>query len=189
MAYEVIGIAGTSASGKNTAADHLTAQGFLHVDTGAIVQEECRRLFGTVEPHLYREAAHSLRQRLGAGALALTAIAEYQKSRDDYAGVVVSGIRATAPAEVIISNGGVLIYVDAPLEQRFDRLVARGRLGESKTLEDFRKFEEEEISGGLATGQNLGGVQDLSNVQIYNDSTLQVFLDSINQAVGLPRAI
>lgn len=185
MAHELVGIVGTSASGKNTGAEHLEAQGYLHYDTGEIVRQEAIKRFRSEDQAACRQAGHELRQELGGGALALVAVREYEKRRADYEGLVVSGMRAIAPAQTIVDHEGLLIYVDAPIEQRFARLVLRGRNGESETLEDFVVFEEEEIAGTLNTGQNLSAIADISHIRIYNDGELADYLAQISTAVGI----
>ncbi|MCA9332945.1 AAA family ATPase [Candidatus Saccharibacteria bacterium] len=185
MAHEIVGIVGTSASGKNTGAEYLEAEGYLHFDTGEIVRQEAIKRFSSEDQAACRQAGHELRQELGGGALALLAIHEYKKRRTEYEGLVVSGMRAFAPAQTIADNKGLLIYVDAPVEQRFERLVLRGRNGESKTLKDFVIFEEEEITGTLNTGQNLSMIADISHIHIYNDGDIADYLAKISNAVGI----
>lgn len=185
MAYEVIGIAGPSASGKNTAADHLADQGYLHVDTGQIVRQEALKLYGSTDQYILRQTAHELRQRLGGGALVLAAVVAYRKTPNTHKGIVISGIRAVAPAQAVKDAHGLLMYFDAPIERRFDHLLSRGRTGESKTLEEFRKYEAEELAGSLSTGQDLQGVKSMSDVEVYNNADLATFLGAVDQAVGI----
>lgn len=182
---DIVGIAGTSASGKNTAAGHLESYGFMHVDTGEVVRAESLRLFGSTDQQFLRQAGHELRRRLGGGAVVLAAIADYREQSEDFAGLVVSGIRALAPAEAIKDNDGTLLFIDAPTERRYEQLVRRGRVGESKSLEEFKIFEEEELSGQLDTGQDLRGVQRISDISIFNASDIESFLIAVEEATGL----
>lgn len=185
MAHEIVGISGTSASGKDTAAEHLASRGFLHVSTADIIRAEATRLYGSTEQHILRRVGHEMRVRNGVGAVCLKAIVQYEEQKDKYEGVVVSSIRAIGPAQAIRDNGGLMMSVDAPAEIRYERLIARGRVGESTSFEEFLKFEEEELNGTLSTGQNVRGIQEISDVHIYNDADLPTFISRVEQAVGL----
>lgn len=185
MAFEIVGISGTSASGKDTAAEHLEDRGYLLVATGQVVRGEAMRLFGSTDQYLLRKAGHELRQRLGGGAICIAAIEQYQEKQENYKGVVVSGIKALAPAQTIKDLGGLLVFVDAPTEVRYQRQVGRARIGESSSYEEFVRFEEEEFSGQLATGQNARGIQEISDVIINNVHDLPTFIADVDRAVGI----
>ncbi|MDB5165986.1 MAG: hypothetical protein JWM37_58 [Candidatus Saccharibacteria bacterium] len=185
VAYEKIGIAGTSASGKDTAADHLAELGYLHVSTAEIIRQEAQRLYGNEDQYVLRKVGHELRQRQGPAATCLLGLSRYMEQRHLYRGVVISGFRAVAPAQAIRDVGGVLLAIDAPPEIRYQRQVGRARPGESRSYEEFLAFEEEELAGTLSTGQDIRGVQRISDVQIYNDGDLPTFLRQVETAVGL----
>lgn len=186
MAQEIVGISGTSASGKNTAASLLEEHGYMHVDTGSIVTAEAQRLFGSTELHLIRQAAHDLRQRLGAAATTLSALQMYDERRADYEGLVVSGLRAVEPASAVQTFGGLLIFLDAPIERRYENFTNRDHPAKQNwDFDEFRKFEEEEYSGDLPTGQNLAAIRTMSDVFIYNDGSLEAYLDQLRVAVQL----
>ncbi len=185
MAFEIVGISGTSASGKDTAAEHLASKDFLHVSTSDVIRAEAIRTYGSTDQYILRQVGHEMRIRNGVGAVCLRAIALYEEQRDSYQGIVVSGIRAIGPAQAIKENSGLLVSIDAPADVRYTRLIARGRIGESTSFEEFLKFEEEELNGALATGQNVRGIQDISDVHIYNDADLPAFISKVEQVVGL----
>lgn len=186
MAHEIVGISGTSASGKNTAAGFLEEHGYMHVDTGSIVTAEAQRLYGSTELHLIRQAAHDLRQRLGAAATTVSALQMYDERRDDYEGLVVSGLRAVEPASAVQRMGGLLIFLDAPIDKRYENFTKRDHPAKQDwDFDEFRLFEEEEYSGSLSTGQNLAAIREMSDVFIYNDGELGTYLEQLRIAVQL----
>ncbi len=181
--YEVIGIAGTSASGKDSGAEYLAQRyGYLHISTADLIRTEAIRRYGSDDQYLLRKIGHEMRQQMGKGALASTAIAAYTRSADEYAGVIVSSYRIPQAADVIRQSGGLLVFVDAPVEERYKRLQGRNRTGESKSLEEFVQFELDESAGSTQNGLNLSAVRDMSDIQIMNDSSEPLFhakLDSL----------
>lgn len=185
MKQEIIGISGTSASGKDLAAAHLESQGYLHVSTADIVRDESIRLYGSTDQYDLRAAAGAIRRREGPGAIALKALLRFEALRNEYGGLVVSGIRAVAPAQAIKDTGGFLMFFDAPSRLRYERQNTRGRTGESTSFEEFVRFENEEMEGALNTGQNLGAVKAMSDLVIYNDSDKSSFISRIETAAGL----
>ena len=185
MAYEIVGISGTTASGKDTAAEYLECKSFLHVSTSDVIRAEAIRMYGSIEQHILRRVGHEMRVRDGVGAVCLSAIAQYEAQRRDFIGIVLSGMRSIGPAQTIKDSGGLLISVDAPLRTRYDRLVARGRIGDLTNYEEFVRFEEEQLNGTLTTGQNTRAIEEISDFRIYNDTDLDSFLYKIDFAVGL----
>ncbi len=185
-ASEIIAITGSSASGKDSAAEHIAAEhGYLHVDTGDIVRKAGIERYGSEDQYVLRKVGHEIRQELGQGGLGRMALDLYLQSKDAHHGLVVSGIRAVPAAMVIKESGGFLLYVDAPTEVRFDRLVLRGKHGESSTLEEFIQYEREEYEGNLSTGQNLEGVRALCDYYLFNDyPDVETYLATVESVLG-----
>lgn len=129
---QLIGIAGSFASGKDTIAHALVADfGFTHISTGDMVREVALRERGSIERPVLHAVADEHRHRDGAGAFIKHAL---KKPRP----LVVTGIRALGEAKELKSQGGLLIFVDAPVEVRYERMRARHRDKETElSLADF----------------------------------------------------
>lgn len=184
MPHEIIGITGTSASGKDTAAKHIEAEhGYMHVSTADMVREVALEEYGSIEQMVLRQVGDELRRRLGKSALCQIAIEKYKDEKANYQGLVISGYRSVPAAQLIRDNHGLLLFLDAPLETRFARAQDRHRAGESSTFEQFREFEEEEYSGQLATGQNLAGIRQISDINLQNTfedrTAFKLFIDEL----------
>ena len=65
----------------------------------------------------------------------------------------------------------MLVGIDAPIELRFKRLLERKRIGDAKTLEDFKQQEQRENLKS-DTNQQLDKTLELAGNIIVNDSTL-----------------
>lgn len=171
MIRRLIGIGGTLGAGKDRTSDILVEDhGFVHVSTSDTVRGEALRRHRSVDRDVLRHVANELRATLGAGALCLQAIHDYEEAGAPGEGLALSGLRAIGEAQAIRSNEGLLLFVDAPIELRFSRIQGRARLGEiTASLETFRAFEETELQSATLTGQNIEGVRGLSHTIIQND--------------------
>jgi dephospho-CoA kinase len=184
-APELIGIAGTQGAGKDTISGILADDyGYIHVSTGDIVRAESLRRHGSLDRRMLHDTANSLRAIHGAGALCLEAIRRGDAYRNDepVARLAVSGIRAVGEAEVVKDGGGFLLFVDAPAETRYSRLIARGRQGEfASTLQEFVDFEARESSGDGQYVQNIKAVRSSCDQLIYNNNGLPELAEQVKQ--------
>lgn len=169
MDANLVGIAGTFASGKDTLANYLAGSlDYQHVSTGDIVREELiKKGLETNRDNLVREA-NDLRRRYGGGVLVEMALDRRESPR-----LAVSGIRALGEAAMIIVNDGMMVFVDAPARDRYERLRVRGRIDDEVTYEDFVKQEERELVSNVSSHQNIEGVRSMAYAELINDGTEQ----------------
>src|SRR5690606_23199997 len=105
-----------------------------------------------------------------------------------YDGVVISGVRSLGEVESIKSAGGRVVFVDAPMEVRYDRIKARHRANEEKlTFEQFKASEEaEELKvHDNPYVQDLTGVKELSDIMLFNHGDLEAYLKDAEQKLGI----
>lgn len=177
----LVGIAGTFASGKDTIAKKLVDEhGFTHVSTGDLVREVAMRERGSIERPVLKEVATAHRQSDGAGYFV-------EQGLDKPRPLVISGIRSLGEAKALKNAGGILLYIDAPIEVRYQRMQSRLRDGEAQlTLEEFRDGEEKEMYGGPTDADfNLRGIRDMADTVIDNEYSLDEFTQTVYRALGL----
>lgn len=141
---KVIGFVGDIGSGKDFAAEYLCRKyGYTNISMGDIVRELLKKA-GRPEN---RENLDALQKELvekhGQDFFAKEVLKKIAAQKLDK--VVISGIRRPADAEVPMRAFGkdfVLVKVEAPAEIRFERMRARARPGDPKTLEEFLKQEK-----------------------------------------------
>lgn len=192
---EIIGLAGTFASGKDTLANYLTQRyGYLHVSTSDMVRQEALRQRGSIERPVLHEVGTALRREQGAGVLAKLAIQLYKAKKaegDEHTGVVVSGLRSLGEAKEILAAGGRLIFTDAPIQIRYQRMKNRLRDSEAQlTPEEFERQEAREFepSGDGDGAFNMRGIRDMAAQDhgvIMNDNDLDSFLMRAEHMLGL----
>lgn len=179
---DLIGFAGTFVGGKDTLATHLQHEfGYSHVSTGDMVREIAQKERGTIERPVLREVANEHRHRLGAGAFVLFAL---KKPRP----LIISGLRSLGEAKALKAAGGVLMFIDAPIEIRYQRMLARKRDGEvKKSFEEFKMSEQAEWhSGNDDADFNLRDIKLLADVNYENTTDdIETFFIQAKSALGI----
>lgn len=163
----IIGLTGPNAAGKGEVASCFVRVGFLYHSLSDVLRDDLRAS-GTppTRDHLIA-LGNELRSRLGPGALAVKILPRLGQ-RD-----IVDSIRNPAEVEVLRGAAGfVLVGVDAPLEVRYRRALARGRPGDGGTLAEFEAREARENSSDPAR-QQLARTFALADHVLVNDGTLE----------------
>lgn len=188
MNKKIVGLSGTFASGKDTLADYLvTHHNFMHLSTGDLVREEAMRLRGSIERPVLFEVANQLRREKGAGVIIQIALERFAAA-PQYDGLVISGIRSIGEVEAVHAARGTMIFVDAPVEVRYNRMASRQRDKESLlSLEEFKAGEakESQVDPADKTIQNLVAMQQMADIRLSNAADPTSFLHRAVAALGL----
>lgn len=187
-----VGLAGTFGAGKDECARHLAGDhGFLHVSTGDMLRDVARQEgLDTERPTLIELGIRLRAEYDSQGALVIKATEKWQDEADRYpGGVVVSGLRVVGEAEEVLGRAGTLLFVDAPLELRHERIVSRQRDEETKqTLEQFAAAESVERNGDPddPTRPNLEAIRKIAHAVLVNDySTPRPLHRKLDSLLGL----
>jgi dephospho-CoA kinase len=180
----LIGVTGTNASGKDTVADYLVKNyGYKNYSLSDEIRLEATRRGISHDRENLRTIGNELREKFAPNELTVRASKRIKEDKVDRA--VVTSIRNPAEIEYLKNNfpGFKLIYVDAPVELRYERSRGRGRVGDGVTLGDFRVAEAKELEGGK-TGQQLLKCQELADFEIINDSTLEKLFEETEKVLS-----
>lgn len=178
---QLIGISGTFASGKDTIADYLVKDfGYTHASTGDMVRKVALEKYGSIERPVLFKTATELRYANGAGALVLEALKEQRP-------LVITGIRTLGEAKALKENGGTLLFIDAPVEVRYDRVKSRARDNETAlTLEEFQANEEKELYAGPNDEDfNIRGIGKMADIVVENVLALDDYIALVYSKLGL----
>lgn len=178
---QLIGIAGSFASGKDTVAHRLVEDfGFTHVSTGDMVREIALRERDSIERFVLHEVADRHRKQDGAGVFVRHALTKQRP-------LVITGIRALGEAKELKTHGGVLLFIDAPVEVRYERMKARLRDAETElSLEQFHANEEKEWHAGETDADfNLRDIKAMADITIDNTLPVDDFIVIVYAALGL----
>jgi dephospho-CoA kinase len=191
----IIGLSGNFASGKDTLAHYLVEHyHYIHVSTGDIIRQEAIKHYGSVERPVLHKAGEELRRKYGAGATALMALKLFDErlaAGRPYKGLVVSGLRSLGEAKAIKAAGGILMFTDAPVEIRYQRILNRQRDNETQlTLEEFKRQEETEFepSGDDDVAFNVRGIRDMAAQEghvLDNAGDKDEFIEQAKKLLGL----
>jgi dCMP deaminase len=179
----IIGLTGRNAAGKTSAGEVLSARGFTPLSLSDVIRQEAKQRGLSEARENLIALGNELRERHGPGALAELTVAKMQSDRN----YVVDSIRH--PAEVMaLRRAGAgrfsLFHIFAPLEARFARSLARKRVGDAATLEDFIRQEEREFASSNVAAQQLLETERLADRRIDNDDTMEQFTARLTGALG-----
>ena len=81
---------------------------------------------------------------------------------------------------------GIMVYIDAPIEERYRRMIGRARDAEAQvSLEEFRQREEQEMySGDSDADFNIREIGKRADVKIVNDGTFEEFRGRVVNALS-----
>jgi cytidylate kinase len=189
---QIIGIAGTNGSGKDTVGHLIAAtHNYLFVSVSDLLREEARKRNLPITREVLRTISAEWRREFGLGVLVDKAVEHCETYGDKYAGVVACPMRNTGEAQHLKDLGGTLIWIDADPKIRYQRIQTanRGRSGEDdKTYDEFLAEEATEMkrSGDEAT-LNVGDIKAIADIFLANDDgDLAALEQQIDRALDLP---
>ena len=167
----IIGLTGKNAAGKGEVASYLKIKGFVYYSLSDVLREEATKRGSEHSRDNLIKLGNELREKHGPQFLAQQI---NNKIKNNTGGkFVVDSIRSPFEAKELMKNKDfLLVGIDASIELRFERLLERGRAGDSKTLEEFKKHEEQENTKN-ENSQQLDATFKLSGKVIVNDSSLE----------------
>lgn len=182
----LIGITGTDGAGKGSVVNYLVKEkGFTHYSARAIWEEEFLKLGMESSRVNMRLVANELRAEHGNDFLVTFYLKKMSEELPENA--VIESIRATAEAETLKKNGGVLIAVDAPVEVRYRRIIARKSSSDSVSFDEFVAHEKIEMNDPNPHGMQKAKVMEMAdytitNAESYDELNRQIedVLQSIN---------
>lgn len=179
---QIIGLAGTNGSGKDTVG-HILADkyGYLFVSVTDLLRAEAGRRGLEPGRENLRQISAEWRRESGLGVLVDKAVAEYEKSQNRV-GVVVASLRNPGEADRIHELGGSMVWIDADARVRYDRIqanaAARGRAAEDNmTFEQFLADEAVEMNrpaGGDEATVDMSAVKSRCDTFLDNTGGTQV---------------
>ena len=171
----IIGLTGKNASGKGEVANYLKSKGFVYYSLSDVIREEATKRNIKHSRDNLINLGNKLRKKFGPDYLAkqINIKIKQQLKKKKNLNFVIDSIRSPFEAKELMKNKGfALVGIKAPIELRFKRLLERNRLGDAKTLEDFKKQEARENLKS-DTSQQLDATFGMANKVIVNDGSLE----------------
>ncbi len=172
----IIGVVGTFASGKDTVAEYLAdAKGFFHISTADVLRQYIRdNDLGGLDRDNLRLVSNKTRSERGGDFFVKEALTRPERP------MVLTAMRSPREIEAIQAAHGHVVAVDAPVQQRYDWAVARGRIDDAVTAEQFKHQEEAETINTDPNHQQLTTVISMADFNIANDGSLQDLYDKVD---------
>ena len=167
----IVGLTGKNASGKWEVANYLKERGFVYYSLSDVIRDEATKRNLEHSRDNLINLGNELREKFGPDVLAEKINEKIRASHvDDF---VIDSIRSPFEAKKLMKNNDfILVGIDAPAEVRFKRLLERNRLGDAKTLEEFKEQEQRENLKS-DTSQQLDKTFEMAQKVIVNDGSLE----------------
>ena len=147
-----IGLAGTILAGKGVVRELLTKKyNAYSFSLSDMLREEADRRGIEKTRQVLTDIADELRMKKGNGVLAEMALEKITKMKEHHDVVIMDSIRNPGEVEMLrtaLKRHFFFIFIDAPIELRYQRSLERKREGEGgKTFMAFEVKDREEIRG------------------------------------------
>lgn len=168
----IIGITGTDGAGKGSVVEYLVdTKGFVHYSSRELLAAEIQKEGQLVTREALRLMGNRLRKEKGLDAV--VRIALDKMAAEGTKDVIIESIRATAEADLLKANNGILLAVDADQRLRYERISSRASESDTVTFEEFIAHEAIEMNDPDPTGMQKAAVMAAADYTIYNNGTLR----------------
>lgn len=183
----IIGITGTDGAGKGTVVEYLIKEkGFIHYSARKLYLREVeKRGLGRSRANM-RIVANDFRAKFGNNYL----VAEYLKRAKDEGSKnsIIESIRATAEAETLKDNRGMLLAVDADQKVRYERISKRASESDHISFEEFIEHEKLEMDDPDPHGMQKAKVMEMADYTLTNNNSVEELYKKVEivlQKIGL----
>ena len=166
----IIGLTGKNAAGKGEIADHLKSKGFVYFSLSDALRDEATKQSLDHSRDTLIRLGTEMREKHGNGILAKRINEKIKQNNGNF---VVDSIRNPGEVEDLRKNDSfILIGVHADAKIRFERLMKRGRAGDSRTFEEFMEHEKKE-NNNEGAGQQLDKCLEMADKTIDSNGTIE----------------
>lgn len=183
MAFMIIGLTGPVGSGKGEVSNILTGMGYVRFSFSDALREKMNEEGIELTRKNMQDFGDNWRKTEGMEILAKMLSDKIMKTKTKYA--VIDGFRNPAEVEEFKKfRDFVLIGIDSTPENRFNRLIKRGRENDPKTFVDFKKLDDKDKGVGQEEyGQRSGECFKLAKAYILNNGTVEQLKDKVVKLV------
>lgn len=177
---DLVGITGANGAGKDVLAQLLVElASYGHVSLSNVLRTELTKRGQEHSRANLSALSHEIRSLSGDGAMVEHLFAESELADK----LCITSVRTPGEAAAIKARGGVIIWVDADIELRYQRIHSgkRGRVSDQVSYQEFLDQEQNEMTPSEAGGGlNMAAVRDMADYTIYNNfPSLEEFKDDL----------
>ena len=182
MAARIIGLTGQNGSGKGTVAEILKGLGYSYVSLSDMIREEATRRGEGHDRQTLTALGNELRAAHGHGVLGNRVVGRIGAAGGTWA---VDSIRHPAEVDALRTLEGFTLWrITAPIETRFARAIARGRVEGVRTLEEFQRENGKENAKAGDAVQHIEDCEQLADTTVENDGTIEELRSKVLALVG-----
>lgn len=185
---KLIGVGGTDGSGKDSLGQFLQDEyGWLFISITDLLREEARKRKMPLSRNTLKHISTEWRAQSGLGVLIDKAVSEYNNQPAEHHGLVLASLRNPGEADRVHELDGKVVWLDAPIQIRYQRAIKRNKGSEDQvTFEEFKTEEAAQMHHqGDETTLNLSGVKAKADIFITNNSdNIDQFKRSIGKALA-----
>ncbi|HMT01457.1 MAG TPA: AAA family ATPase [Candidatus Absconditabacterales bacterium] len=168
---QIIGITGTLAAGKGTVVEYLQTKDFKHYSVRAYLTEILEEKGIEINRKTMTDLANHLRTEHGP-AYVIDQL--YEKAKEYGGKCVIESVRTLGEIDSLREKGSfLLLAVDAPIETRYDRIIARKSATDHVSFEQFMADELRESQSTDPTKGNLPGCIKKADLLIINNGSIE----------------
>lgn len=177
----IIGITGHYCAGKDEMAEYLEQKQFFHISLSEILREKIRAQKKKPTRDNLIKYGNELRRKQGHGIIARLAMQQMEPNKN----YTITSIRNPTEVEVLKTRKDfILVKVEAPIKERFERMKARirekNREDDIQTFEEFKQKEQQEQSENPES-QQVHKCMEMADVTIINNRDLMTFYKKIDR--------
>lgn len=179
MTKLILGLTGEMVAGKGTVAEYVKSEySGNSYRFSTILRDVLDRIYIDKSRDNLQKISSVLRENFGQDVLAKSIAMDVQNDSCDI--IVVDGIRRAPDIEHLRELPNFkMIYIDADVEIKYERLVKRGENTDdnSKTLEDFKKDHEAEAE------IQIKGLKEVSDYVIDNNGSIENLYEQVSKII------
>lgn len=173
----VLGLVGRIGSGKTAVSEYLQDNyGAKEHRFSQILMDILDRLYLPHERKHLQNLGKSLRAELGEDVIVNAFKRDLEKDTSEI--LIVDGIRYENEVELLKEKNGVLLFVTATPEVRYERAVKRGEKGEATIT--FEQFLENELA---ETEKHIEVIKSDADYIIDNSGTLEELYKKVDEII------
>lgn len=180
----IIGLVGTSGSGKSTAAKYLKKKGFSLIELSSFCRKEAKkRKIVKITKKVLQDIGNELRKEYGPSVLTEKAVFELTENKIKKA--VIDGIRNLGEIAYLTKQKNFyLLGIIAKTVNRYQRIVKLRGKSYIGSFNNFLKIEKRDSGlGNKLTGLRVRDCLKKTHLVIENNSTVEDFYKQIDNFI------
>lgn len=180
---QIIWITGTLGAGKWTVVEYLQTRGFVHYSVRAYLTEILESRDSEINRNTMTQLANQLREQYWPSYITDQL---YEKAKQNQKDCVIESVRTLGEIDSLRAKWSfLLLAVDAPIEIRYQRIIARKSATDHVSFDQFIADELRESQSTDPTKGNLPGCIKKADLLIINDGSIQELHAQIDEKLPL----